>query len=86
MLSKIAVFKKKIEIDDDHNRLGPCNSVNKARHNALYFDTNLYKLKLLASRKPRGDGDRDGSSSSSDSSLGSRGFRSKIAQNDAIMN
>lgn len=29
MISKITVFKKKIAIDDEQNRLGPNNKVNK---------------------------------------------------------
>lgn len=50
MLSKITVFKKKIEIDDEQNRLGPNNKVNQPKHNALYFKTNPRNLllKILA--------------------------------------
>ena len=45
-LSKLTVFKKKIEIDDEQNRLGPNNKINMAKHSLLYFRTNLEGLLL----------------------------------------
>ena len=46
MLSKITLFKKKIEIDDEQNRLGPNNKVNEVKHGELYFSTNPSSLYL----------------------------------------
>lgn len=39
-MSKLTVFKKKIEIDDEQKRLGPNNKVNLPKHGILYFKTN----------------------------------------------
>ena len=95
MQSKITIFKKKIEIDDEQNRLGPNNRVNLPMHKDLFFKTNPRNL-LLKMQGPRrfqpeyeatlvDDDDISNPTSSSDS--GSiHSYRSKIAQNDAIMN
>ena len=40
VLSKITLFKKKMDIDDEQNRLGPSNKVNLPQHSTLYFNTN----------------------------------------------
>lgn len=77
MLSKIAVFKKKIEIDDEQNRLGPSNKVILPQHNSLYFNTNIIKV-LSTEQKLDSD--------SSLSDYETHSFRSKIAKNEAAMN
>ena len=41
MMFEMAIFKKKIEIDDEENRLGPSNKVNLPQENSLYFNTNI---------------------------------------------
>ena len=75
MLSKITLFKKKIEIDDEQNRLGPNNKINKKEHGQLYFSTNQSQLSIFK-RRDYGtvDSKSDSSSSSSNHSM-----RSKIA-------
>ena len=79
LLSEIAVFKKKIEIDDQENRLGPSNKVNFPEHNSLYFNTNFLKI---IGKDPEGDSE----SPNSDEDLDAHSFRSKIAKNEAAMN
>ena len=74
VLSQITLFKKKMDIDDEQNRLGPNNKVNMPDYNTLYFNTNPGNL-VLERQLCLND-----SSSSSE-----RSFRSKKAQNDAAM-
>lgn len=46
VLSQITLFKKKMDIDDEQNRLGPNNKVNMPEHSTLYFNTNPGNLHL----------------------------------------
>lgn len=87
-MGKLTIFKKKIDIDDEQNRLGPNNKVNEPKHHQLYFKTNPQNLllkKILAPHRYQSDDSASIDSLKTSSVSSESHYRRKIAQNEAVM-